>query len=112
MARDEVQHVVQETDAGGDEGGSAAVEIQADADVGFVGFAMKRRCSGHLIYRWRLICFIRRSISLFVPMVMRTKPGPMSLLRSRSKMPWRSSFLNSSGPLGPKLAKRKLPALG
>src|SRR6266568_5048480 len=40
-----------------------------------------------------------RPISAEVPMVMRTKPLPMSLLRSRSKIPCLSSLRNSARPI-------------
>src|SRR5271168_2428754 len=53
-----------------------------------------------------------RAISDFVPMLMRAKPGPISLERSRTKMPVRVSLAKSAGPCGPKSARRKFPALG
>jgi hypothetical protein len=40
VAGDEVKHVIEEADAGGDFGGAAAVEIKAKADLGFVGLAI------------------------------------------------------------------------
>jgi hypothetical protein len=40
VARDKIKHVIEEPNAGGDAGFSAAVEIQPETDVRFVGFAM------------------------------------------------------------------------
>src|SRR5947208_6275894 len=92
VAGNELEHVVEETDSRGDAGFSAAVQIQANADIGFVGVAMDCGCSGHGVQRRCLISLSRRCISFCVPMVMRTKPGPSSLVRSRRRMPRRSSF--------------------
>jgi division protein CdvB (Snf7/Vps24/ESCRT-III family) len=39
VARDLVQHVVEEADAGGELGNAAAVEIEDDADLRFQGVA-------------------------------------------------------------------------
>src|SRR5256885_10507229 len=39
VAGQEFEHVVEETDSGGDIGFAAAVEIEAEADIGFVGVA-------------------------------------------------------------------------
>src|SRR5437763_10325 len=58
------------------------------------------------------IVFSKRRISDCVPMVMRTNPGLMSLLRSRRRIPCFSSFRNNTGPLGPKFTRIKFPALG
>jgi hypothetical protein len=40
VASDQIEHVIEETDAGGDLGLTAAVETEADADIGLGGLAM------------------------------------------------------------------------
>ena len=44
---EELQHVVQETDAGGDFGLAAAIQFDRDLDIGFAGNAMNRSGSWH-----------------------------------------------------------------
>jgi hypothetical protein len=51
MSRDKVQHVVQKADSSGHAGNAAAIQIQPDADVCFVGFSVKSRGSWHRFYR-------------------------------------------------------------
>ena len=47
VAREEIEHVIEKTDAGGDFGFAAAVEREAEADVGFGGFAADGGGAGH-----------------------------------------------------------------
>src|ERR1700751_3577309 len=110
---DDIEHAIEEADAGGDFGFAAAVQRQAEADVGLSGFAMDRGGAAHAsFFQVRRISPRSVFISAGVPMVMRTKPGPMSRDRSRRRMPLPSSFANRAGPSEPKLARRKFPALG
>src|SRR5215469_11405 len=113
MARRQIQHVVKEMDACGDGGFSSAVERQAEPNVRLGRLAMNGRGTRHQLrlsrgFQLRFISFTTACISFRVPMVIRTNPGPMSWERSRTRMPWRSSFANSEGPEGPKSARRKL----
>ena len=113
VTRNEIEHVIEETDAGGDFGLAAAIDQEAEADVGFLRFAMDGGRATHTsFFQMRRISRRRVFISAGVPMVMRTKPGPMSFERSRRRMPLRSSLAKRVGPVGPKLARRKFPPLG
>src|SRR5439155_20669338 len=113
VTSDEIEHVIEKADACGDFGFTAAVECEAEADVGLGSLAMDGGGATHAsFFQFRRIPWRRVFISAGVPMVMRTKPGPISFERSRRRMPLRSSFAKSAGPAGPKLARRKLPPLG
>src|SRR4030095_9691235 len=113
VTRNEIKHVVEKPNAGGDLGLAAAIECKAKPDIGFSSSAMDGGGAGHASF-FQVSFTSRRSvfISVNVPIVIRTKPGPMSFERSRSRMPLRSSLAKSAGPVRPKLARRKFPALG
>ncbi len=68
VAGDLLEHVIEETNAGGDAGFSAAVEIEAQADIGFLGFAAQRGFSHNCFLNSRS----RRRVCAGVPRVMRT----------------------------------------
>ena len=43
MACEEIEHMVEKADAGGDIGHTGAIEVHGDLDVGFLGLALDRR---------------------------------------------------------------------
>ncbi len=47
VPRDEIQHVIEEADAGGNLGFAAAIEIEAKSDIGFAGGAMDGGGAAH-----------------------------------------------------------------
>src|SRR6266704_3175070 len=108
VPRNEFEHVVEEANSRGDARFSVAVEIQFQTDVRLVCSAGVQAGGFHSLR----INFRSRCISDCVPMEIRTKPGPISLLRSRRRIPCFSIFRKRGGPDGPKFAKRKFPALG
>src|ERR1700745_292436 len=109
---DDIEHVIEEADAGGDFGFAAAVQRQAEAEGGLGGFAEGRGGGPASFFQERRISPRSVFISARVPMVMRTNPGPMSPDRSRRRIPLPSSFAKRAGPFEPKSARRKFPALG
>src|SRR2546423_4328029 len=113
MACDEIEHVVEKANASGNFRFAATVEREANMDIGLGSFAVNGGAATHTLL-FHALRIPRKSvcISAGVPMVIRTNPGPMSRERSRSRIPWRSSLAKSAGPAGPKLARRKFPALG
>jgi len=58
VARDLVEHVVEERHAGGQRRFSAAVKIEGNADLRFVGIARDLRLSGHGSDIAVTICFL------------------------------------------------------
>jgi hypothetical protein len=50
MHGDVVEHVVEKTDSRFDIGGSAAVQVKGELDVGFFGYAFERYESSHVVY--------------------------------------------------------------
>src|ERR1700688_3984600 len=103
MTRNQLEHVIEETNSRGDARFSASIEVQFQADARLVCFSMNHRCAWHrgflfgagvqagVFHSFRIV-FSNSRISDGVPMVIRTNPGPMSLLRSRSRIPCFSSF--------------------
>src|SRR6266849_8523897 len=103
VPRNQLEHMIEESDSRSDARLSAAIQIQLQADVGLVCLAMNHCSAWHEesffgagvqagVFHSLRIVFSNRRISDCVPMVMRTNPGPMSLLLSRSKIPYFSSF--------------------
>src|SRR5215469_3559341 len=122
MPGNQIEHVIEESDSRCDAGLSTAIQIQFQPDIRLARFSMDCCHARHVqsvlavpvrtgLHSFRMTLSSWR-ISAAVPMVMRTNPPPMSLLRSRSKMPFSSSLRQSAGPASPKSANKKLPALG
>src|SRR5437016_5657942 len=122
VPRDQLEHVVEKAESRCDARLSVSIQIQLHTDSRLVCLAMNRCYAWHgesffgagvqtgAFHSFRIV-FSNSRISVCVPMVMRTNPGPMSLLRSRRRIPCFSSFWKSAGPFGPKFARRKFPAL-
>ena len=51
VARDQIEHVIEEADAGVYARATAAIEIDSNADVGFICLAMNRGDSRHYFFQ-------------------------------------------------------------
>ena len=51
VARDQIEHVIEEADAGGHARATAPIKIDADADIGFICLAMNCGDSRHYFFQ-------------------------------------------------------------
>src|SRR5580658_1586685 len=109
VARDLLEHVIEEADARRDSGSAAAIQIQADANIGFFRGSVQTRFPHTIAFNSRN----RSRISRRVPIVMRTYPSPAkSLERSRNRIPFRARRETISFARLPKFTRMKFAALG
>src|SRR6516165_645151 len=113
VTRHQFKHVIEEKNPRGNFGFAAAIEIQVQVDLRFLCIATYM-CAPRHQRAWgpgpRIFRSFRNSAG--VPIVMRAKPGPRSLLRARTRMLCRASLRKNARPALPKSASRKLAELG
>src|SRR5271156_5237494 len=106
VARDLLQHVIEESNSRRDLRLAAAIEVQPQADVGFFRPSLQRRLPhSNLFSSWR-----SSRVCASVPSVIRTYPSPpKSLERSRTRIPLRANAATTRFVRLPSLTSTKLP---
>src|SRR4051812_28618058 len=106
---EELEHVIEEADAGADVVTPASFDRQLQADRRFARVAFDQRAAHTTSSK----AGIRRSVSATRPAVMRMQPSqPASRERSRTRIPRSASAATMAGAAGPTRTRTKLARLG